>query len=129
MIAGALIVLAFAFSLSWVMALVGLKVANAEAAQAVAFPLMFPLTFASSAFVPVQTMPGWLQAFARHQPITVIIDSVRGLMAGPTGAALLRDAGLLNASTGSSIVQALCWIALILGVAAPLAVTWYRRAT
>ncbi|MEZ5139295.1 MAG: ABC transporter permease [Acidimicrobiales bacterium] len=79
-IAGALIVLAFAFSLSWVMALVGLKVANAEAAQAVAFPLMFPLTFASSAFVPVNTMPGWLQAFAAHQPVTVVVNASRGLM-------------------------------------------------
>ncbi|MEZ5371960.1 MAG: ABC transporter permease [Microthrixaceae bacterium] len=126
---GVCMILLAAFALSWVFALVGLRAASAEAAQAVAFPLIFPLTFASSAFVPVQTMPGWLQAFARHQPITVIIDSVRGLMAGPTEAALLRDAGLLNASTGSSIVQALCWIALILGVAAPLAVTWYRRAT
>ena len=62
-VAGSLLVLALAFALSWVMANVGLRVGNGEAAQAVAFPLMFPLTFASSAFVPVNSMPGWLQAF------------------------------------------------------------------
>lgn len=126
---GVCVILLAAFALSWVFALVGLKADSAESAQAVAFPLIFPLTFASSAFVPVQTMPGWLQAFAKHQPITVIIDSVRGLMAGPEEAELLQQAGLLNASTGTSLVQAFAWIALILAVAVPLAVTWYRRAT
>ncbi|MCU1351961.1 MAG: type transporter, partial [Acidimicrobiales bacterium] len=70
---GSLIVLAFAFTLSWIFANVGLKASNGEAAQAVAFPILFPLTFASSAFVPVNSMPGWLQAFAAHQPVTVVI--------------------------------------------------------
>lgn len=126
---GSIMILLAAFSLSWVFALVGLKAANAEAAQAVAFPLIFPLTFAPSAFVPVQTMPGWLQAFAKHQPITVIIDSVRGLMAGPVEAAALRKQGLLNAPTGTSTVLALLWIAAILATAAPTAVRWYRQAT
>ena len=74
-------------------------------------------------------MPGWLQAFAKHQPITVIIDSVRGLMAGPVEAAALRKQGLLNASTGTSTVLALLWIAAILATAAPTAVRWYRQAT
>ncbi|MEZ5381753.1 MAG: ABC transporter permease [Microthrixaceae bacterium] len=128
-ILGGCMVLLAAFALSWVFALVGLKSASAEAAQAVAFPLIFPLTFASSAFVPVQTMPGWLQAFATRQPITVIIDATRGLMAGPDEAAKLLQAGLLSRSTGTSVVYALAWIALILAIAVPLAVSWYRKAT
>ena len=89
-VAGAVIILAFSFSLSWVMALVGLKVPNAEAAQAVAFPLLFPLTFASSAFVPVNSMPGWLQGFAANQPVTVVVNAARGLMLGPDASAALR---------------------------------------
>ncbi|HRW38470.1 MAG TPA: ABC transporter permease [Aquihabitans sp.] len=126
-IAGALIVLAFAFSLSWVMALVGLKVANAEAAQAVAFPLMFPLTFASSAFVPVNTMPGWLQAFAAHQPVTVVVNASRGLMLGPEAAAKLEQFGTFTTSTGSYVLQSIGWIVLILAVFVPLSVRQFNR--
>src|SRR5207253_1894413 len=66
--AGVFILLAFAYALSWGSALIGLSARNAETAQAMAFPLLFPLTFASSAFAPVQTMPGWLQPFVRNQP-------------------------------------------------------------
>jgi ABC transporter DrrB family efflux protein len=60
---GLIVLLAFGFSLSWVFALIGLSVANAESAQAASFPLLLPLVFASSAFVPTDSMPGWLQAF------------------------------------------------------------------
>ena len=125
---GALLVLAFAFSLSWVMALVGLKVANGEAAQAVAFPLMFPLTFASSAFVRVDTMPGWLQAFAAHQPVTVVINATRGLMLGPKAAAQLRAVGTFTTSTTSYVLQSVAWMALILAVFVPLAVKQFNKA-
>ena len=70
---GVFLLLAFAYALSWGFAVHRPVMArNAETAQAMAFPLLFPLTFASSAFVPVQSMPGWLQAFARNQPVTVV---------------------------------------------------------
>ncbi|MFN8050671.1 MAG: ABC transporter permease [Acidimicrobiales bacterium] len=125
--AGALLVLSFSFALSWVMANVGLKVANAEAAQAVAFPLMFPLTFASAAFVPVNSMPGWLQAFAAHQPVTVVINAARGLMLGPDAAAHLQQAGVFNTSTSGYVVQSLAWIVGIVAVFFPLAVRQFNK--
>ncbi len=114
-LAGILLLLAFGYALSWIFALVGLGASNAETAQAVAFPTLFPLVFASSAFVPVETMPGWLQAFAANQPVSVTVDAARALMTGgPTTAAVL---------------QSLAWTVGILVVFAPLAVRRYRRAT
>ena len=126
-VAGALLVLAFSFSLSWVMANVGLKVANAETAQAVAFPLMFPLTFASAAFVPVNSMPGWLQVFAAHQPVTVVINAARGLMLGPDAAAQLERAGVFTTSTAGYLLQSLAWIAVILAIFVPLAIRQFNK--
>ncbi len=122
-----LIVLAFAFALSWVFANVGMKAPNGEAAQAISFPILFPLTFASSAFVPVNNMPGWLQGFASHQPVTVIINAMRGLMLGPHTADGLRKAGLFTTSTTSYVLQSLAWIAAILLIAAPAAVRRFRN--
>ena len=126
-VAAMLLVLAFAFALSWVMALVGMAVANAEAAQAVAFPLLFPLTFASAAFVPVNSMPGWLQVFAAHQPVTVVVNAARGLMLGPEAAAALQRAGVFNTSTTGYVLQSLAWTVAILAVFAPLAVRRFNR--
>ncbi|MDP8987730.1 MAG: ABC transporter permease [Actinomycetota bacterium] len=110
---GILLLLLFGYALSWGFALVGLRAANAETAQATAFPILFPLVFASSAFVPLETMPGWLQAFAGHQPVTVVVDAVRALMLG--GAA------------GRPLLEALAWSLGLLAVFAPLAVLRYRR--
>ncbi len=126
-VAGLVLALAFAFALSWVMAFVGLKVANAEAAQAVSFPLLFPLTFASAAFVPVNSMPGWLQVFAAHQPVTVVVNAVRGLMLGSDTAHQLQQAGVFNTSTSGYVLQSLAWIAAILAVFVPLAIRTYNR--
>ncbi|MBX3286714.1 MAG: ABC transporter permease [Acidimicrobiales bacterium] len=125
--AACLLVLAFAFALSWIMALVGLKVANAEAAQAVAFPMLFPLTFASAAFVPVNSMPGWLQVFAAHQPVTVVVNAARGLMLGPEVAADLERYGVFNTSTTGYVLQSVAWIVAILAVFVPLAVRQFNR--
>jgi ABC-2 type transport system permease protein/oleandomycin transport system permease protein len=79
---GMLVLLLFGFSLSWIFAFVGLSVANAETAQAASFPILLPLVFASSAFVPTDTMPPWLQAFAEHQPVTAAVDAMRALVLG-----------------------------------------------
>jgi ABC-2 type transport system permease protein/oleandomycin transport system permease protein len=111
---GVALVLLFAYALSWLFAIVGLFAKDAETAQAASFPILAPLVFASSAFVPVSSMPGWLQAFAKHQPVSVIVDAVRGLTIG-------------GASTGD-VLEALAWIVGIIAVAAPLAVARYRRA-
>jgi ABC transporter DrrB family efflux protein len=112
-LAGMLLVLLFGYALSWVFATVGLAVGDPETAQAAAFPVMAPLVFASSAFVPVDTMPGWLQVFAEHQPVSVTASAVRALM--------------LGGPTASYVLQSLAWMAGIILVAAPLAVRRYRR--
>lgn len=75
------IILLFAYALSWGMVLVGLFAPNSEVAQVMSFPVIFPFTFASSAFVPVFTMPSWLQGFATYQPVSEVATVARSLMA------------------------------------------------
>ncbi len=110
---GLLLLLSFAFS--WIAATIGLLVRNVEAVQPASFVWLFPLTFASSAFVPTSSMPGWLRAFAERQPITQVVDAVRGF--------------LLDEPVGSAGWQALAWCVGILLVFVPLAVSLYRRMT
>lgn len=113
-VAGMLLVLLFGYALCWVFATLGLAVGDPETAQAAAFPVLAPLVFASSAFVPVSTMPGWLQAFAEHQPVSVTASAVRALV--------------LGGPTTSVVIQSLAWSVGILVVFAPIAVRLYRRA-
>ena len=103
---GALILLAFAYSMSWGFAAIGLAAPNGETAQVMAFPILMPLTFASTAFVPIQSMPGWLQAFVRHQPVSVVVDGARSLMVG--GLLPLVQFGLVLACCGSPDCSS-CW--------------------
>jgi len=112
---GLLILLAFAYSMSWGFAAIGLSAPNSETAQVMAFPILIPLTFASSAFVPLSVMPGWLQAFARHQPVSVSISAARSLMTG----------GPFHNTP--DIWYALLWIGGMLLVLVPLGVARYRR--
>jgi ABC-2 type transport system permease protein/oleandomycin transport system permease protein len=109
------LVLLFGYSLSWIFATVGLAVGDPETAQAAAFPVMAPLVFASAAFVPVHTMPGWLQPFANNQPLSVVTKAVRGLT--------------LGGATTHDVLAAVGWCAGIVAIAAPLAVWLYRRTT
>ncbi|MDQ2713425.1 MAG: ABC transporter permease [Chloroflexota bacterium] len=111
--AGILLLTSFAFS--WISATIGLLVSSVEAAQSAGFVWLFPLTFASSAFVPTKSMPGWLRAFAEHQPVSLIVNAVRGL--------------LLDQPDASTIGQALAWCVGILVVFIPLAVWAYGRRT
>jgi ABC-2 type transport system permease protein/oleandomycin transport system permease protein len=113
-VAALLLVLLFAFALSWVVATVGLGAPNAEAAQAAIFPMLFPLTFASSAFVDTSFMPGWLQAFANNQPVTITVDAARDLVLGQP--------------LGWGAVASIAWSLGIVAVFGPLAVRRYRRA-
>ncbi len=114
------IVLFFAYAISWVMAAIGLLVKTPEAVQSAVFLPVFPLVFASSVFVPTQTMPDWLRAFADNQPITVTVNAMRGLILGE-GALLPGD------TVAGQVILALVWSAAILAVFAPLAVRIYRR--
>ena len=84
MAVGLLLLTGFAFS--WIGAAIGLAIRNVEAVQSAGLIWLFPLIFASSAFVPTSTMPAGLRAFAQHQPITYIVDATRGWMLGtPVG--------------------------------------------
>jgi ABC transporter DrrB family efflux protein len=114
LLAGMVLVLLFGFAMSWIFAFVGLAVGDPETAQAASFPVLAPLVFASSAFVPVQNMPGWLQVFAEHQPVSVTASAVRALV--------------LGGPTASLVWQAVAWSVGILTVFGPLAVARYRRA-
>ena len=121
MVLGVALALLFGYAFSWVMATIGLLAKTPEAAQSAGFLPIFPLVFASSVFVPTDSMPGWLQAFADNQPISVIANTVRSLMI-PEGA--LAPLGL---DQGQLIWQSIAWIAVIIAVFAPLAVRQYRR--
>lgn len=120
LIAGLAVAMVFSFAFSWIMATIGLLVKNPEAAQTAVFLPVFPLVFASSVFVPVQTMPDWLRAFAENQPVTVTVDALRGLILGQ-GALLPGD------TVAGRVGLSLFWSALLLVVFVPLAVRVYRR--
>jgi ABC transporter DrrB family efflux protein len=113
-LAGAGLVLLFGFAMSWIFATVGLLVGDPETAQAAAFPVLAPLVFASSAFVPVSSMPGWLQVWANHQPVSVTANAVRALMIG--------------GPTAGDVIGALAWALGILAIFVPISVQRYRRA-
>jgi ABC-2 type transport system permease protein/oleandomycin transport system permease protein len=100
-------------ALSWIFAFVALTVRGAEAAQSAGFVAIFPLVFASSVFVPVDSMPSWLQAFARISPVTLTADAARAFG--------------LGGNTADSLPGALAWIGGLLAVFVPLCVWRYRR--
>lgn len=106
---------AFGVTICTISAYVGLAIKDEESVSSFGLVWLFPLTFVSSAFVPVQRMPGWLQAFAKNQPVTIVIDEMRSLaLGGPLG---------LHAW------QSAVWLIGIVAVFVPLAVRAYRRAT
>jgi ABC transporter DrrB family efflux protein len=113
-IGGLALLLLFGYAFSWVFALLGLLVSSPESANSVGFIAVFPLTFISSAFVPVNSMPDVLEAFAKVNPFTVTVDAMRSLWIG--------------APAGNSVWGAFVWGFVILAIFAPLAVARYRRA-
>ena len=119
LVLAALLLLLFALAVSLGYALIGLTVRSPEAVNAATFPIIFPLTFASSAFVPVETMPSWLQGFATHQPVSVVINAARSLILGDTATEQQRELLLGGTGTTSLLVQSLLWtlgIGLVFGV-------------
>jgi ABC transporter DrrB family efflux protein len=112
-IAAVALVLAFGFAFMWLYALIGLLVKDPETAQLAGFLPVFPFIFASSVFVSVQNMPGWLQPFARNQPVSVTVDTVRALAEG--------------GPVAHYAWQAAAWIVGFVVVFGYLAIRSYRR--
>jgi oleandomycin transport system permease protein len=97
----------------WPMAFLGVAAKSQEAVNQFGFLTILPLTFASSVFARPASMPGWLEAFVKVNPITKVVDTTRGLM--------------LGGPVATPLWQALVWMAVITAVFAPLAVSRYRR--
>lgn len=112
-VAGIGLLLLFGYAFSWFLAFIGLLVKSSETVNSVGFIAVFPLTFVSSAFVPVESMPAGLKAFAEVNPFTIIVDALRQLWLG---------------APGNDVWAAIAWSAAIVAVFAPLAVALYRRA-
>ena len=109
------LVILFGFAFEWVFITMGLFAGNAQAAQGMGM-IVFPFAFVSSAYVPVSSMPSWLQVFAKHQPLTYMVDSVRSLTLGSHAQALLGH------PSAYFVARALIWTAAII----PL--FWVERA-
>ena len=107
------LVLVFGYVFSWLMATIGLLTGDPESAQAAAFPIMAPLVFASSVFVPIQSMPGWLRWWAENQPVSVTANAVRSIVLGE--------------SAGGDVIRCLAWCVVLLALFVPLAVRRYRK--
>jgi ABC-2 type transport system permease protein len=114
------LVVVFGFAFEWLFLTLGLFAGSGQAAQGMGM-IVFPLAFISSAYIPVSTMPGWLQVFAKHQPLTDMVDAVRALTLGPHAETLLGH------QPSYYVARALVWAGAILAVAVPLAIARYRR--
>jgi ABC transporter DrrB family efflux protein len=113
--AGCLLVLAFALAMCWVSALIGMMVKTPQGVQWFGSLIYFPLTFGSSVLAPTATMPGWLQAFVKVNPMTYLTEATRGLLTG--------------GPVATPVVRSLLWALALFVVFAPLAVRVYRRKT
>ena len=113
LLAAVALILMFALAFSWVSVLVGVLAGNPEQVQLFGFTALFPITFVSNVFVPVETMPGWLQAFVNVNPVTLLADASRGLM--------------VSGQVAEPVLGSLLWAAVIVAVFAPLSLWALRR--
>jgi ABC-2 type transport system permease protein/oleandomycin transport system permease protein len=113
-VGGVALAIGFGLAFSWISALIGLAVRDVESTQAASFVWIFPLVFASTAFVPAAALPSWLQAWAKVNPVSVTVDAMRGLLEGWP-------------STTYHLPIAIAWSVAILLVFVPLSVSRYRR--
>lgn len=113
-IAGLLILILFGYASSWIFAVIGMSVSSPEAANGVGFTLIFPITFISSAFVPVDSMPDALQWFADINPVTILVDAIRHLW--------------LDTPAGNSVWGSIVWAFALIAIFAPISVAKYRKA-
>jgi ABC transporter DrrB family efflux protein len=112
---GLAILLLFSFAFSWIGVTIGMFVGTPEAVQAALFVFVFPLTFVSSAFVPVDTMPSWLQGFAEYQPLSRVIDMLRNIFTGQPWR--------------TEALWSLGWSILLLAIFFPVAIRLYKKRT
>lgn len=112
---GILIALLFGFVFAWISAFIGLSVKDPETAQVAGFIWLFPLMFVSSIFVPISTMPDWLQSIAQHSPITYTVDAVRALW--------------LGGDFGESLFYSFLWSVGLLFIFGPLAIRAFKKAS
>lgn len=113
-LAACLLAIAFALCLSWAAVFVGMVVRTPGAVQGIMFLVLMPLTFATGIFVPVDTLPGWLESFTTVNPMTHLVDALRGLMLGGDGVA-------------TDVLWTLGWMAALVAVFVPLALRAYGR--
>jgi ABC-2 type transport system permease protein len=108
-----LLVLVFAFAISWIWIIFGMKVKTPESVMTTSFVFLMPLTFASNIFVGLETMPSWLQAIVRHNPVTHLTDASRGLM------------------HGTNVTEDVLWVliasAVVVAISAPIAMRMYHQ--
>jgi oleandomycin transport system permease protein len=112
-IAACLLVLLFALAFCWITVWIGLMARSPGSVQGIAFVFMFPLTFGSNVFAQTSSMPGWLQAWVKVNPVTQLVDSVRGL--------------LLGGPVAGPVWHTVAWAAGFVVVFASLAIRAYRR--
>jgi oleandomycin transport system permease protein len=112
-LAAAALVLVSTLAIAWALVLVGMLAASPEKVQIFGFVVLFPITFTSNAFVPTASMPGWLQAWSKANPVSVLSDAVRGLM--------------VSGPVARPVVESLIWAAAFTAVFAPLAVRAFKR--
>ncbi|MEV0273970.1 MAG: ABC transporter permease [Hamadaea sp.] len=122
---GFLLLFAFGYAMSWISAVIGLSVKSVEVAQSAGFIWMFPLTFLSNAFVSTATLPGWLQPVAEWNPISSMVLSLRKLWGNVSSDPVYNGSGF---PAEHAIPLAIGWIALILIIFVPLAISRYRKA-
>jgi ABC transporter DrrB family efflux protein len=115
-----LLLIVYGFAFEWLFLTLGMVAGNAQAAQGMAL-LVFPFTFISSAFVPVQTLPGILKVIAEHQPITYMVNAVRALTQGRAAEVLLGH------PASYWVTRSLLWCVALVAIFAPLAIGRYRR--
>jgi ABC transporter DrrB family efflux protein len=113
-VAGLALLLLIGYAFSWVFAFIGLSASSPEASNAYSFTILFPVTFVSSAFVPPDTMPNWLEPVAEYNPFTTMVDAARALFVGT--------------EAGNDIWGAVLWSLAIIAVFSVLSVWRYRRA-
>lgn len=121
-----ILMLGFGHAFSWISALIGLAIKDVESVQAAAFTWVFPLTFLSSAFVPVETLPEWLQPIVNLNPVTVAVNAIRSLI---VPGLVVPQMGIEGGVDWNAVAGTVVWVAILLGVFIPLAIRQYRKLT
>ena len=126
-LAGVVLLLVFAYAISWIMAWVGMLVPTPEVVNNAAFIIIFPLTFIANTFVPLSTLPGPLRAFAEWNPVSAVTAAARELFGNPDPDPVAEGA-VTSWALQHPAIYTLLWAGVILAVFIPLATWQYRRA-